>query len=521
MVEFKSNNNREIVYAIAVFVIAFSLRFLVGFFTFGSVDLLNAHQGGLDAVNFNHEYNFPYYPFFFYINLFSEFLSRYLSFPIGIAYKFLPIIFDSLIAVLIFIGFFLKSEKIIFSFFAAILYALSPLSILITSIHCQWDSISLAFVLMVFMLKEHYQTTNLTIFIMGVLLAISFCMKPYTIMFLPFMFLPFDFKFLFKKDYLKKCLTNVFIFLAGFFLAFTFFLIIFKLSHFDIKRVSFLVFDYLIGHRPLIFGLNFSSSLGFLYKYKILFIFFVYIVLVYLNLRTKMNSFLCASLLILAILSSHGLAPQYIFWPLPFILMSGHFLSFLIYQFVFTPIFIAYYLIPYYSFEKYENLSTFATLKNYEWLMPNSNLLKDLEAISFFPFLLNSLLPLVMFCIFILSLIIFYLNNVHEFEKGKRKLSFLLFKNSFFWIILFIFLLIAIANIIHNSGIVDLRLFETIPHDKVYSVIPNTDAPRFLIGNFQMGTFFNFPLLLVIFLIVQFSIYLAIKKINFFCKLKK
>jgi hypothetical protein len=512
MVKNLFNHKEKTLYAIVVFFIAFFVRFLIGFFTFGSVDLLNAHQGGMDAIAHNHDYGFPYYPYFYYINLFSEFLNRVFMFPIGIAHKFLPIIFDSIIASLIFISFVFKTKKINFSFLVASLYVISPISILMTSIHCQWDAIALAFVFMAFFIKEYYLVNSKALLIVGILLAISFCMKPYTLMFAPFLLPAINFKSFYQNFFLKKYVYKILTIFSGFIIALVFSFLIFKISHFDIKRITFLVFDYSIGHRPLIFGLNFSSYFGFLYNYRLYFLAIVFLILFILNLKSKMNSFLCASLLILAILSCQGLAPQYIFWPLPFILMSGHFSSFVIYQIIFTPVFISYYLIPYYSFEKYENMATFSTLINYEWLMPNVNLMISLEKIRFLPLVLNTILPLVMGIIFLLSILLFLINKTNEINNKKNEIEFSLLQNPFLWIILIIFVSVAVVNIVHNLGIIDLNLYKFLPFESVYSVSSNLDAPKFLTGNFELGSVFNFPYLLIFFLLIQIGIFFSIRK---------
>src|ERR1700733_8586898 len=136
---------------ILIFLAALLLKGFAGAVFFGSVDLVNAAMGSL-AILAGKQIHVPYFPT---INAFlwlGGVLSAALSVPFALSLKLVPILFDSLLAVLVY-DLVRRSEPRL-ALQAGLLYALSPLALLITSFQGQWDAIALFFLLLAFGLLQ-------------------------------------------------------------------------------------------------------------------------------------------------------------------------------------------------------------------------------------------------------------------------------------------------------------------------------------------------------------------------------
>lgn len=176
-----------------IFISALIVRFPLIFIFFGSADMRNeipitklifAHtQSGLHLP-------YPYVPLAAMFSWAAGVLNIYTSFPLSFCYKIIPIFFDLLLAVLVYDIF--KRSKPDLAFKAGLLYAFAPIPLIINCIHFQWDSIVLFFLVLSFYVRDYFNDSLLKYFLFGLLFALSFLFKPYTLAFVFFFFTPFQ-----------------------------------------------------------------------------------------------------------------------------------------------------------------------------------------------------------------------------------------------------------------------------------------------------------------------------------------
>lgn len=171
---------------------AFLIRFPLIFIFFGSADMRNeipitklifAHtQGALHLP-------YPYIPLAAMFSWASGVLNIYTSLPLSFCYKLIPIFFDILLTILVYDIF--KRSKPELAAKVGLLYAFAPIPLMINCIHFQWDSIVLFFLVLSFYLRDYFNDSLLKYFMFGMLFALSFLFKPYTLAFAFFFFTPF------------------------------------------------------------------------------------------------------------------------------------------------------------------------------------------------------------------------------------------------------------------------------------------------------------------------------------------
>lgn len=179
-------------YPIIIFSIAFILRVVVGFIFYGSIDV-----GAFISIN-EHTFNntlvlhpftiwcaFPVIPFYLWL---CGLLTIKTSLPLAFCFKTIPILFDSMLAVLIYD--FVKRLRPEHAVTCGFLYALCPIALLITCIHGQWDAMPIFFFLLALYFRESIEGSWLHYCIYGALFAFSFLLKPITLVFAPFFFIP-------------------------------------------------------------------------------------------------------------------------------------------------------------------------------------------------------------------------------------------------------------------------------------------------------------------------------------------
>lgn len=178
--------------AVYIFLVAFLLRTMLGYLFYGSIDVgafmsINAHT--FDGTLVQHPFTiwcaFPIIPFYLWL---SGLLAIKTSLPIAFCFKVIPIIFDSLLAVLVFD--FVRQINPARALQAGFLYACCPLALMITCIHGQWDGLPILFFLLSLFVRDFYQDSYKKYFLYGALFAFSFLLKPISLIFLLFFFIP-------------------------------------------------------------------------------------------------------------------------------------------------------------------------------------------------------------------------------------------------------------------------------------------------------------------------------------------
>ncbi len=280
-------------YFFFIFLLAFAIRFFFGYATFGSIDIVNFKIYGTEVVAGSNLLPMPYFPFIYFLVTFSEFISRYFLLPFAICYKIIAIFFDSLIAVLIFQVGNLKKIELKKNLLITLIYIFCPVSILITSIHGQFDAIVIFFLILILIIREYYKPNYKINFVVGGLIAFATIVKPYAIFFIYFAFPRTEisnFKDIYKFEILKY-IKKFFFFAIGFLFIGSIFFIIFYLYDFDIIQNYRHVKNHALGAaRPLIFGVSFSDYFKNIITFKYTIILSLYFFIILLDVTKKIYS---------------------------------------------------------------------------------------------------------------------------------------------------------------------------------------------------------------------------------------
>ncbi len=171
--------------SIVLFAIAFVFRAIFGIIFFGGIDLRS--YAVLAYATLNH--SLPSVPFFNYFPLgafywwFAGWLHVKTALPYAFAFKVVPIFFDALLTVLIYQMLRKRGSNVAFA--CGLLYAFSPLTLIIDCMHGQWESVFLFFLLLSFYIRDYYADSLKKYMCVGFLFAVSFLIKPLSIIFLP------------------------------------------------------------------------------------------------------------------------------------------------------------------------------------------------------------------------------------------------------------------------------------------------------------------------------------------------
>lgn len=176
---------------LVLFSIGFLVRLFFGYIFYGGIDLgnyINLTDATLRRSLAAHISSclVNYVP----LNAFYWWLCGWLgvktTLPIALCIKIIPIFFDALIGVLIY-KIILKKRQA-YAFTAGLLYALSPISIIVDCMHVQWESTFLFFLLLCFYIRDFYENSIKKDIFVGFLFVIAFLVKAVPLIFAPFLF---------------------------------------------------------------------------------------------------------------------------------------------------------------------------------------------------------------------------------------------------------------------------------------------------------------------------------------------
>ena len=237
----------------SIFFIALITRLLLSIVFLGSSDFFL----GLDIAREVFEHGFPYtsrLPYFPLMPIFflgQMLLAAVTNIPLAFWMKFVAVIFDALMAVLV--TDIARARCGAGATYKGLLYALSPIALLVTSVHGQWDALPHFFLLYSFYLRDYWDAGYKSNFLFGFLFALSFMLKPYTIIFVLFFLKPY-------KESLRKELGSFLSVLQGAAagaLAMTIgCYIFFKLS--NVSLMSFVLGNYYLWGAAVFYGVVFA-----------------------------------------------------------------------------------------------------------------------------------------------------------------------------------------------------------------------------------------------------------------------
>jgi hypothetical protein len=343
---------------LVVFLTALLLRSTAATLFVGSIDTVNSMVNSVILLG-GHHVRVPYLPTFSAVLWFSGVVAAYFPIPWPLAMKAIPVLFDSLLAVLIADIVAERDPKLAIP--AGMLYAANPISLLITSFHGQWDAIALFFLLLAFTARERAGDDRAGDWIFGSLLAASLLVKPIA---LPFLLLIPRYESgrieLHGKAFAAAALV------LGAALAGSY------AYGYSPTGTLTSIFRY-SASGVTIFGLPFALPAAWLphvQGLRLLWIVPVMGVLGYFHFRGRLAVNDTLLLFYLFCLASSGIAPQYLIWPVPLLCASGRMRIAAAYSLIVVPFLLLYYCNPWASYFPFENLATFAPLREFAWLAP-------------------------------------------------------------------------------------------------------------------------------------------------------
>ena len=406
-----------------ILLIALVVRVLAGWIFFGCIDLTNTllNSESLAAGQHVRMELVPYFPVIAVFTWLGGALNLWTDWPLAFCYKIVPIVCDALIAVLIYD--ILRARRFAPAFWAGLFYAVSPVPVIINSLHGQWDSIVLFSLLLALHIREDFQESGWGDFLFGAFFMLSFLVKPFALIFAPLFFRPWttvdrrpvgswyglvlagliglffwnlglgipplvilamttgyaclalvalNLCVRLQKpaagSYVRRHLAA----LAGLVLVAGLALCLFNAFGYSVPAAFKRVFDY-SRSGVQIFGLPFARPFSglpqiFAGRWWILPLIGL-ILLWYFAGRLDPFQVLLAGFAVT--LGTAGLNPQYLIWPVPLLLITRRFRLAGLYTVVVTGFLLLFYANPYSSYIPWENMNTLTTLKPYAWLMPS------------------------------------------------------------------------------------------------------------------------------------------------------
>ncbi|MBY0370978.1 glycosyltransferase 87 family protein [bacterium] len=332
---------------LSIFVLALLPRLFFGALFFGSVDLINSINNGMNTL-LGVAIHAPYFPFIHAFIWLGAVINGLLDwFPLAFAYKLVPLFCDSLIAVLVFQ--ILEQRGYEKAFLAGVLYAICPIPILIIGLHAQWDSITLLFLLLACSTRSFSQ---------GIWFGLSVASKPYPLVFLPF---------LYRKNENRQALQA----LAGMAAILGVLGLVSWALGWD-AQASFRNIRSYMNNNVAIFGFPMSELAGLFPTIengrRIVLLALLACLPSLINREMPLTR---RALFVLAgITASASLSPQYLIWTVPFLLVERYFRLAALFTGVTTVFLCLYYLNPQAPFVPYENGYTFLPLAAFWGLTP-------------------------------------------------------------------------------------------------------------------------------------------------------
>ena len=350
-----------------------AVRLIIAAIFFGSVDVTNSVTQAHSAVDHVPIY-LPYLPvvanLLFAVGLVRDLITLPLSLPV----KFLPCISDALLA-----AWFVVDPRLpeTLRTKCAWFYATCPLAIILVAFHGQWDALWLLPMVVALALAASVDDSGrLARFaVLGILCAVAVAFKPIPLALLP-LALP-----QIRRSHFRTWLHDASVLIATFGAILATSLAYFAYEGFDIQAVLRGVRDYgATGKTVVVMGfarlgegrgglpVGLGLSVG---TYRLLAIVVAAALLVRYHIRQEPEDrMLTAAAICLVLQAIGGIAPQYLLWPLPFILAAGRLRIASLYAAGTSLFLLLYYVIPGASFVRGENGGIFIPLRQLSWLAP-------------------------------------------------------------------------------------------------------------------------------------------------------
>lgn len=355
--------------------VALLVRLAFAAISFGSIDLVNSIRTTPTLFRGELWDTVPYFPTLSTLLWFGGFLALETPLPLAFGYKIFPVLFDAFLAPLIYDlsakkGDATPDSRVASLFFArafaaGLLYALSPIAILLTCLHGQWDPIWMFLLLLAFHVRN--QSTRPGHYALyGGLFAASILVKPVALVLAPFFIEPLGTS---RPD--RRYLVHQGGAVAGAFGAFLAAMGLFSIAGYSPLEMMQRILRY--SERGVItFGLPFALPMLPFLESRLWFPAVVLGLFLFYN-RGRIPILETVLVVFCIWIGLSGLSPQYLIWPVPFLLASRRFGLAAAYHVPVIGFLLLYYMGPSYSYFPHENMATFATLHSWTWLMPTAH----------------------------------------------------------------------------------------------------------------------------------------------------
>jgi len=301
--------------------IGLTIRF---FLILKSVDIADVQRMHEVAISFTKGINpykiknfYIYPPAWMYFEYLTLRVSQILSIPFEIAIKFWPTVSDIIITLLIYKILIKKKVESKSASLWSLGYFLNPISIIISSLHGQFDSIIILFTLISLYLLLFKKKTYL---LSALVLGLSICIKPNPILLIPLYIYT-------KKVSLKQ--RGYFLFLCGLPILLTTAPYLYK-SFFDtLKAISGYSGVYDIGYPAFFRGIIYQNNANYWIANDIKILaasrnaLLIGIVSLYLLLAGSLNSLTSILIIYLFFITTYmGISAQYLTWIIPFAILG-------------------------------------------------------------------------------------------------------------------------------------------------------------------------------------------------------
>ena len=405
-----------------VFLSAFALRVIIAAVFLGSCDLLISIATTPTVAAHGYSY-LPYFPVINNIKGASALIMKLRFVPLALVPKLIPCFADSLIAV-----WFLKDNRFEKHYRqrAAWLYVFCPLPIILVSIQGQWDSMwvlpMVSALAMADLLQHSTSSRRRTLLLIGALLGIAILSKPVAII-AAGLLIPNWRSRTSTNDWIQDCCLM----LIGFAATMGLFFAKFALDGTNLHQNLDNVVSYAGAPGFTVFG---PAKLWFLHALSAipashnaaaqeliansdlrdLSIIYVFAIVLYqVFTRVPLDKMTSAAAVLLICPAVGGLAPQYLFWPLVFILASGRVRAAVAYALSASSLYFVFFLIPGASAVKGESAAAYLPLRSLSFLgIPHSALewfANSPVALDIWNPLANLIVPIAM-CVFGLYLLV-------------------------------------------------------------------------------------------------------------------
>jgi len=342
--------------------LSLALRLLVGAVFFMGVDMM----GFTNIIRSG--YTLRYLPYFPLINLFfwlSSLIDAMTAMPMALCMKLFLILFDSLTALLVYQ--IAQAAGANDAFHRALLYALSPVAIIVSCVYGQYDALSIFFLILAFYQRDSFERDLKTQFLFGCYFAVSFLVKPTTLLFLLFFFTPLPALASQWKDYLKHQAASM----AGLCVTVLISALVSAKFGYDYKGITL----HLLRHANsgyASFGLPVllrSLPVGFLRGTRLIFLPLLFLLAVPYYRRKALFPEVCLGAFCAGIAFS-GLTSFYLLWPVAFLCLCATPRQRASYQIAAIFFLAFFYANPFTSALPYENMAAYATLRGFGFLVP-------------------------------------------------------------------------------------------------------------------------------------------------------